>query len=303
MYIAQNLKNHKMKQKINVAIIAFVVLFMACDKIPTNEPISTTEAQTLLTEAATAYSIYAKTQNEGTKVAFEMDTRLKSGSLKSTEFPQVDITPENLTDWPKTITVNYGSENHLGWDGRYRRGTMIITASNWPNIENAQWDITFSDFYQNDHKIEGIQSIKYTGSNADGNPEYECHVTDGVVTTPNEKVFTFEQDTKREWIAGSDTHYVLTKDKNDFCDDEFLISGWHGGKSSDGYAYTMTSDSDPLHVNVCCPWVLDGKLTISIPNNDLSCTIDYRPDAETGDMCNGKVVFSIFGVDFPITLE
>lgn len=292
-----------MKQKIQVLIVLLASLFAACDEIPINDPITANEAQTLLTEAATAYSIYAKTQNEGTKVALESENLLKSGSVKSTEFPQVDIDPLNLTEWPKTITVNYGTENYLGLDGRYRRGTMIITASNFPNIEGAIWDITFSDFYQNDHKIEGVQSIEYTGASANNNPEYECNITDGVITTPEGKVLKFEQDTKREWIAGSDTHYALSGDKNDFCDDEYLISGWHGGESSDGYTYSMTSDADPLHVNVCCNWVLDGKLEISLYDETLNCSIDYRPDSETGDMCNSQVIFSIFDVDYPISLN
>lgn len=280
-----------------------VLFFSACEITEKSKTINNDEAQTLLVEAVTAFSIYSKTQDEVAKAAIDTENLLKSTEMETGEYPQITIEPFNLIDWPKTITINYGVENHLGLDGRYRRGELVITANNFAHITNAVWDINFSDFYQNDHKVEGTQSIKYKGLNANNNPEYSCVISDGIITSPTGKVFYFEQQTNREWIAGDDTHFVLTGESADLCDDEYLISGIHSGVSSDGYSYSMTADEDPLHVNVCCKWVMDGKLQIELPDNNLECAIDFRNGAETGEMCNNVAAFTIFGVTYPIIME
>jgi len=261
-------------------------------------------AQTLLTEAATAYNIYAKTQEEATKTVFDVENALntKSGQIISENYPLISIVPFNLTDWPKIITIDYGPENILGVDGRYRRGVLIITANNFSNVENTEWSISFDDYYQNDYKVEGMQTIKYTGLNNSGNPEYECSIADGMVTSPAGKVFYFEQQTTREWIIGYDTHYATTGNIDDLCDDEYLISGTHSGTSSDGYSYTM-STTEPIRLNVCCKWIMDGILTINLPDYNLNCEIDYRPDEETGEMCNNQAIFKIFGATYPFTMN
>ncbi|MCY1721271.1 hypothetical protein OU798_13010 [Prolixibacteraceae bacterium Z1-6] len=291
-----------MKNTVISLSILLIIIFSACQNIE-KKTLTSGEAQTLLTEAVTAFSIYSKTQEDATKAAFESENTLKSAETNTDEYPVITIDPFNLTEWPKTITIDYGPENHLGIDGRYRRGVMLIKAHNFAEIENTVWEITFSDYYQNDHKVEGTQTIKYTGLNTSNNPEYECSIIDGVITTPAGKLFYFEQDTKREWIYGHDTHYVTTGNIEDLCDDEYLISGTHSGVSSDGYTYTMSALNDPLHVNVCCKYVMEGILSVSLPDNNLSCEIDYRPDSDVGDMCNSEAAFTIFGITYPITLN
>lgn len=288
-------------KNIVAAVTALLILIMSSCNDINKKTMDNAEAQTLLTEAVVAYNIYSNTQEDATRTGLTLENSLKSGLLTSMEYPQVTVQPSDLTSWPKTITVNYGEENVTGVDGHNRRGIMVITAQNFPTIENASWVVTFDEYYFDDNKVEGTQTVKYTGANENGHPEYQCTLTDGIITTTEEKTFRFEQQTLREWISGYDTHYVLTGNQEDLCDDEYQITGTHSGVSSDGYTYTM-STSEPLLVNVCCKWIMEGKLQVNLNDAELNCEIDYHPATESGDLCNNQAVFTIFGVTVPITL-
>lgn len=259
------------------------------------------EAKTLLTEAVKAYSIYSATQAEATtSVEMKMENELKS-AMAPVEYPQVSISPADLSTWPKTITINYGPENIVGADNHERRGILTILASNFPTVSGASWEITFSDFYHDDHKVDGKQTISYNGLNENDNPFYQTRIKDGVITTPNNEVFYFEQQTLREWVSGHDTHYITSGEQLDLCDDEFKITGTHSGISSDGYSYSM-STTDPLIVSACCKWVKEGALNVNVDDSDVSCKVEFGPESSEEDSCNNKATFTIFGIAIPITL-
>jgi|GEM_PF-604505 len=285
-----------------IILSAFSLLVILSCKDVDKKTMNEGEAQTLLNEAAIAYSIYAGTQEEATRAGLQAEGLLnKSAQAPAPEgSPQISIDPMDLTSWPKTISVNYGPENITGMDGHERRGKMIITAHDFPDVDGAVWEITFSDFYHDDNKVEGSQTIKYMGKNSNGHPEYQCFVTDGMITTPTEKVFYFEQEITREWIEGYDTHFALTGNADQLCDDKYKISGSHWGTSSEGYTYTMTT-GEPLIVGVCCRWVEEGVLSVNLDDSELSCEIDYKPAGDSGG-CNNQASFSVFGVNVPIEL-
>lgn len=260
----------------------------------------TSNAQTLLTEAVTAYSLFSNTQEEATRTGMQLES-FKSAQIHTQDYPQITVEPNDPLSWPKTISVDYGPENVSGIDGRARRGVMIIVVQNFPGVENASWEVSFDEYYIDDYKIDGTQTITYKGVNASEHPEYNCTVTSGEITSPEGKSFLFEQNTTREWINGYDTHYVLTKNIDDLCDDDYLITGEHSGVSSEGYTYTM-STKEALQVNVCCQWIMDGKMIVELQDAELNCEIDYRPGNDTGDMCNNLATFNIFGNTIPVSL-
>ena len=277
-----------------------LLFFSACNDVE-RKKMDEQQAQTLLTEAATAFGIYASTQEEATsKAGFKLEAQLKNAQAPY-EYPQISISPTNPDTWPKTITIDYGSENISGIDSHERRGKLVITADNLPNVSGTTWEINFEDYYFDDNKVEGIQTIKYKGPNSSDHPVYECSVTDGVITTPNDKVFYFEQQTTKEWINGYDTHYITTGNMDDLCDDEYKITGTHNGVSSGGYSYNM-STSDTLIVNICCRWIKEGVLSVSIDDTDFNCKIDYGPEGNEEDSCNNVATFTILGITTPITL-
>lgn len=289
-----------MKKTSFVFSILSILVISACNEVD-QRIITSAEATILVTEAATAYSIYASTQEEGTTAGFQSEVMMKSAQTTSENYPQISVDPLDLTTWPKTITVDYGPENIAGLDNHQRRGKLIISADNFPSVTGAEWEITFDDFYHDDYKVEGVQTITYNGTNASEHPVYICTVADGVITAPEGKKFYFEQQTQREWVSGYDTHAVTSGETMDFCDDEYQITGTHGGRSSDGYTYSM-STSTPLIVSPCCHWVKEGVLYIGLDDYDLSCEIDYKPAGDTGDLCNSIASVTVFEETFEITL-
>ncbi|WP_163324912.1 hypothetical protein [Draconibacterium mangrovi] len=289
-----------MRNTLLVVLGLLILLITACKEVD-KRTITSDEATVLVMEAATAYSIYSSTQEEGTSAGFQSEGMLKSATTTNENYPQISIEPLDLTSWPKTITVDYGPENILGLDNHERRGKLIITADNFPGVSGAEWEITFDDFYHDDYKVEGVQTIAYSGPNASEHPVYNCTVSDGVITAPNGERFYFEQQTQREWISGYDTHMVTSGETSDFCDDNFQITGTHSGTSSDGYAYTM-STTTPLLISNCCRWIKEGVLYIGLEDYDLSCEIDYRPATDTGDDCNNLVSVTVFGESVAVNL-
>lgn len=274
--------------------ILFLILinFSSCKDINT-KTMDSNDAQTLLTESVTAYSIFASTQEEATLKTTEVKDSLKSAAITD-GYPVVSVEPLDLTSWPKTITINYGPDNIVGWDGVERRGTIVIEATNFPGVENATWQLTFDEFYHNDYLVEGTQTITYKGLNESENPYYACKVENGMITSPEGKSFHFEQSTVREWIGGQETPLNI-------CDDDYQITGTHSGISSDGYTYSVTT-TEPLLVNVCCRYIEDGKLNVELQDANVTCEIDYRPGNDTGDLCNDLATFIIFGNTIPIHL-
>lgn len=291
--------------KNTILILGFLIslILSSCNDVD-KKTISDDEAQTLLTEAVTAYSIYSGTQDQATLAGMQTEYLLSKSAQNPApeEYPTITIDPIDLTTWPKTITIDFGSENVTGADGNKRRGIMIVEAKNFPGIEGAEYTITFSDYYHNDYKVEGTQTIKNMGLNSNQNPEYQCSVVDGVITSPDDDIFYFEQQTTREWIEGHDTHFVLTGKAEDLCDDRYEITGQHSGISSTGYSYNI-STKEALVVSVCCRWVEDGILTVNMEDNDLSCEIDFKPEDDMGDSCNDQALFTIFGISIPINMK
>ncbi len=279
----------------------FSLIFTACHDIE-KKTMNGNEAQTLLTESVTASFIYSSTQEDATRAGLQIESSVKSAPESLSEYPVITVDPHDLTTWPKTITIDYGPENISSIDGHTRRGVMIVNAFNFPTVEDASWIIDFDEYYFDDYKVEGTQSVKYTGENSSGHPVYNCTLSEGVITSPDNKVFYFEQLTNREFVSGYNTHFDLTGNQEDFCDDEYKITGTHSGVSSEGYIYTM-STTEPLLANVCCKWIMDGKLKVDMPDAELDCEIDYHPGPESGDLCNNEAVFTIFGISVPITLR
>jgi len=113
-------------------------------------------------------------------------------------------------------------------------------------------------------------------------------VQNAVITTPENKTFSWNSVRTHEWIEGEPT--VLNP-----YDDVYLVTGSANGVSSANENYVITI-TRPLNVLVGCRWVRAGELKIEIEGLPV-IMVDYGtvPD------CNASANVTFYGTTYPIT--
>lgn len=205
--------------------------------------------------------------------------------------------------FPKTITIDFGTTNCLGTDGNNRRGKIIYTISGRYRTLNTHIDVSLENYYLNDYKVEGTKSIINNGKNSDGHTNYTISILNGKITTPDNKIITWESTRNREWFSGEETTF-MTPDTvnggllgiNGLTDDVYHITGSASGVNSEGRSYTLTITSY-LQVQFGCRWIQKG--TIEIQPDELSKrTINYG----NGD-CDNNATVTINNKTYDILLK
>ena len=200
------------------------------------------------------------------------------------------ITPWDLTTWPKTVVLNFGTTDCLGSDGNYRRGIVTAVFTGPYTDSNTVITVTTSNFYHNDYKIEGTQTITNKGHISSGHLVYNVFVNGAHITNPSGGMSTWNTNQDREWYAGESTSLNIL-------DDVYLIRGNASGVSVDGEAYTIAINTD-LRVNVGCKWIVSGKFTLTLGDYpSYPIVFDYG----TGT-CDGNATALLDGTTYNITM-
>jgi len=134
----------------------------------------------------------------------------------------ITITPFDLTTFPKIIVVNFGTTNCLCNAGRYRRGKLNLVTTGWVRNSGTVITITPQDYYVNNNKVEGQNTISNKGRNTAGHINYDI-VVHGTIST-FEGTTSLDCVRNHEWIEGDNTIF------NPW-DDVFLIRGEAWGTS------------------------------------------------------------------------
>lgn len=277
----------------SVAILLSATLLLSCET-ENNDQVSTEEALRAINENAKAAALFKDAFNEANDAAMHADDSLNGtierGQYSYEDEPAISITPFDLTSWPKTIVVDYGAENMMCSDMRERRGIINIVASDFYQNPGCTLTITFEEFYQENHKIEGTKTIINQGENSEENLVYDVIVENGKITTPDNVSFYFDQNTQREWKEGSETINPW--------DDVYDITGSQEGISSDSVNYTLTiDDNHPLNVLIGCRWIRAGILAIDIEDIP-TITLDYG-----AGVCDNAATVTISGNEYYINME
>lgn len=194
---------------------------------------------------------------------------------------------ENGEFWPRSWTLDYGTENCECYTGVLRRGKINVSLSDWWKNEGSLKEITFEDFYMNDNKMEGVKTILNTGLNESGNLTFSKKVTDAKLTYADGSTITWNCDKNSEQIEGGAT--LL------FADDVWAVTGSGSGVNLDGKSYTMTINT-PLIYNNGCFYPASGIVEISTEGEDLK-VIDYG----TGE-CDNLANVTVGGVSETVEL-
>lgn len=251
-----------MGQKLSALILLsfFVFALLACKKSQLNKDISIAEDQAI----AQALWNDVGNQVEGSSSSSEVNG---AGTNKWNNCATVTI-DSNLTEYPLTITLDFGEEGCEGIDGQNRKGKLIYTVSG-PYMEPGTIiTVASNDYYVNDYRIEGTRLVKNEGPDEAGHIRFSVSVTDAIITTPDQKTITWASEHTRTWVEGMETGFLTKLDDGSFMgidgllDDVYEVTGTGNGINRDGRLFDVEV-SEPLRMELRCRWITKGELRIS----------------------------------------
>lgn len=236
------------------SILSLGLFFTACKKDNDNaiqsEQIVAAEDQTAATD------LYEDVDEQ---VDLAIDTR--GGG--SDDCPTVTIDPVDGS-YPRTMTIDFGTDGCTGIDGRVRKGQIVVTLTDTLSNVGAVRTATFVDFFVDDAQLEGTRTLTNLGPNADGDPSFSRTVDGGKITFPNGDVSTWEADHLITVTEGSNTPARL--------DNVWEVTGGGSGVNRNGKAFTTLIVTPLVHKRIC-PWTVSGVKNLTI--EDKTVTIDY----------------------------
>ncbi len=164
---------------------------------------------------------------------------LKNGDVETLGGPCVTVIVDSGSN-PKKVTIDFGTVNCLGNDGKNRRGKIIITHSGKFRDIGSVMTVTTQDFYVNDNKVELTKTVTCTAALT-----WTIEVKNGKITLANGGgTITWSTSRTRKMIAGALTPFILS-------DDKYEVTGSASGTNRGGIAYTMNITT-PLLVDFSC---------------------------------------------------
>jgi hypothetical protein len=244
-----------MKKNLFLISLLFSIpfFFVACnkDEAPTPDEMEVTTSEDILT----AQDLIQDTEEE---IDYELESRDPEDPC-----PIVTIEPNDGT-FPRTVTIDYGTEGCEGWNGRIRKGIIQVVVSDTMKNEGASRTVTFIGFSVDDVQIAGVKTLTNTGLNAEGQPTFTRTVEGASLTFPNGDVAEWDATQTLTLIEGFGTPQRF--------DDVMQIEGSSSGINRNGQAYTATI-TVPLIKRHACPWIVSGVRQMTV--NDLTWSLDY----------------------------
>ncbi len=242
-------------KKTKILSLAFVVMAMvaylsSCKKV--EQVVDFGEETALSDDASDALFDDAFSEAD----AFSDGNDYKSAVADSCQ-PVITVERDSTSTngFPRTITIDFGDNGCLAHNGRERKGKIIVTQSAPRFTSGATRSITFENYYVNDYKIEGTQSVTFNGKDDNGNYSWTWKLTGGVVTTPDGETISRDAEHTRTLVEGADT-------RHNRWDDVWEIRGSASGVNANGVAYTRTIDeANPVVRKAACKFAVSGKVT------------------------------------------
>lgn len=167
---------------------------------------------------------------------------------------------------PRSMTLDFGTTNCTGADGKTRRGKIIVTWTGRYRNPGTVITHTFDNYYQNDNKIEGTKTVTNKGVNNAGHLYFEVVVSNAKITKTTGKVISWSSTRTREWMQGANTPAVA--------DDIYSITGSASGTDAGGNAFTVTI-TKALTIDFSCQYHLTAGTIQVTPTGKATRVIDY----------------------------
>ena len=245
------------------------------------------------TQSAADFSFAESTNDDVTTISTQSEDDGVTGSFDDSTYgyllsPCANVSIDNISV-PHRIIIDFGAADCLCFDGKYRRGKILVSYTGRYRDSGSTHTISFDNYYVNSYKVDGTQTVINNGFNNAGNIAFSIQVNSTITDTTG-STLTYTSLRKREWVSGESTDGLLG-----WRDDVYSITGTASGTAFSGghFAANITS---PLIVALNCRWVEKGAIEFK-PDGKLTRTIDYG----NGD-CDNKATVSIAGISFNILL-
>lgn len=265
-----------------LALVAAAVIVSACQK-KKFENLSATQ------DMALAENLFSDSYKQVAAAGQATADSLKAYNELLAGCGTLSITPFDTINWPKTVTLDFGSSNCVGTDGRSRRGKIVGVYSHWFRSPGTTVTINFNDYFVNDHQILGTKTITNNGYNAANHLNYSVSFPNCQIIKPNNGG-TIHWSTTRvhEWLEGEGTFTPY--------DDVWDVSGSASGTSSGGVNFTLTIIQN-LNVKYGCRWIRSGILNMDIDGLS-TISVNYGNGA-----CDANAVATWQGNDYPFVMQ
>lgn len=203
----------------------------------------------------------------------------------STHLSCATITTDTLAS-PRGMTIDFGTTNCTGTDGRTRRGKLLCNYTGLYGDSLTVANIVMQSYYVNDHKIDGTITITNMGTNTNGQRVMRLVVTNGKMNPVSNNWSVYWECTQ----TFTQTAGMLTTAT---ADDVFDITGTASATGRHGELYNSTIQT-ALTYQWNCGEVVAGLNDI-IPAHTNLRHINYGSGT-----CDTKVSVDIQGYTYEI---
>ncbi|HRS54720.1 MAG TPA: hypothetical protein P5250_08455 [Bacteroidales bacterium] len=191
----------------------------------------------------------------------------KNNYIINDNYISISLLPNDTLTWPKMLTINFGSGNHMCLDGKLRKGKIIAAITSRFHQQGTVITIVPNNYFVNDSYVEGTLKITCLGLSNEGHIIFKDNVKQGKIITSDGLIY-WECDRTREMISGQ-----LTPWPNIY-DDTFKITGNSSGTDISAHSYTAEI-INPLKLSFGCKWINEGSLEISSESFSSKMIVDY----------------------------
>ncbi len=273
------------KISFKLAIIFMMSLAIATTSCKKDD--SPTADTTSSSDDAMAESIFDNVSNISNEAYSLATTTYKTEAANRLFLGECAEISLDTTVMPHALIIDFGPENCLCNDGRYRRGKIIVTFTGRYRAPGTVITHEFEEYFVNDNKIEGSRVVTNMGFNEAGNMNYNIEVV-GVIYKAQGGTISWNSSLNREWVEGLYT-YTLR-------DDVYLITGESDGIRADGHTWTREI-TVALRKELSCRHIVSGTLEIK-PDDKPLRILDFG----SGD-CDNIATVLVNGVVYTIFLR
>lgn len=174
--------------------------------------------------------------------------------IRDNEIGCIDTIIVDTTVVPRTVLIDFGTDDCVASDGRIRKGQIMLTYTGRYRDEGTIITITPQNYTVNGYVLSGTKVITNNGLNSNGDPSFSI-VVDGSITAPgNAWTSEWNSNRLRTWIEGSNTLTIW--------DDVYEITGSGSGVNRNGVLYNVLITS-PLRAEIGCRWLVSGSMTLT----------------------------------------